>query len=974
MVSSNSRLMIRIEDRVAVRVRAAALSRMRAALLLGAAAVVAPALSLAQEAPLDELEEMVVTGTRIVRDGYEAPTPVSVVTSEELQSFASPNVADALNTLPALAGSTTPAASQTTASSGNSGINALNLRNIGTTRTLVMLNGQRIVASSSTGLVDINNIPQELIKRVEVVTGGASASWGSDAVGGVVNFILDTEYTGLKSSFQAGTTSYGDNTNGRFTLTGGTGFGGGRGHFLFSGSLERQDPIIFNRRDWNLQGWQAVVNPAYNATTNNSVPQRLVLDQISTANGLIGGIVTSGPLRGTAFGEGGDPYRFVYGTPVSGGQFQQGGPMWQQADIRGKHGSAPLASRMRGAGVLMNASWDLTDDIQISLMGSRNNSETRNWAFSLEDYGSVTIRSGNPFLPASVQTAMTANNLATISLGSMHPDLDIAKATGDRTVSRLALSVDGKFGDGWKWNAYYQYGQSKQAYSTPGMWNTAFLAKAYDAVINPVTGAIVCRVTLTNPADPCVPYNPMGIGVNSQAAVNYVQGNGITQERLNYLAQNVASASIDGTPFSLWAGEVSVAAGAEWRKEWMGRSSVDPYSMLGQWWAGNSRPSYGSFDVKEIFVETVVPLAKDMFLARSLDLQAAVRQEDYSTSGSVTAWKLGATWKPIDDITVRGSMSHDIRAPNLIELYSSGTANAPYILDPWQPSIASPGYGISVLNVGNPNLKPEKADSWGAGVVFQPSFLPGFGASVDYWDTDIEDAIGTALTEQQIVDNCFGGQTDFCSLIDFSAGPGSRILTVRRAPVNNANARYRGVDFEASYRFSPSVVPGDFSLRLLATNYLQNSTVNNGIETEIAGQNTTTGGGGTVPDWRYAATFTWTKDVWRAGLTARGLSNGTLNNYFVECTTACPVSNTRNVTINDNHIAGAIYFDTALSREFGFGPGSTANVFFNVRNLLDKDPAVAAAFGSFADTLSPANANLYDVLGRTLNAGVRVEF
>jgi len=951
--------------------------------VLGAAALGTVALAQSQLAAAAEpaesaagttLGEVVVTGTRVVRDGYEAPTPVSVVTTEELQGFASPNVADALNTLPSLAGSWTPAANQVNASSGNAGINALNLRNIGTNRTLVMLNGQRIVASSSNGLVDVNNIPQELIKRVEVVTGGASASWGSDAVGGVVNFILDTEYTGLKTSFQGGITSRGDNAKRKFTLTGGTEFGGGRGHFLFSGSIEDEDPIIHNTRGWNLKGWQVVVNPEYDATTNSGVPQRLVLDQISTANGLIGGIITSGPLRGTAFGEGGDPYSFVYGDLYSGGQFNRGGPMWKQADIRGKHGSAPLASEIRGVGALANVSWQLTDDTKISLLVSRNNSKTRNWAFSLEDYGSISIDSGNPFLPASVQAAMDANGLTSISLGTMHPDLDIAKGTGDRTVTRAVLSLDGSFGNGWGWNAYYQYGEAKQAYSTPGMWNTTFLEKAYDAVINPDTGAIVCRVTLTDPTDPCVPYNPMGIGVNNQAAVNYVQGNGVTQSRLNYLTQNVASFSIDGTPFSMWAGDVSMAAGVEYRREWMGKSSVDEYSMLGQWWAGNSRPSFGSFDVKEVFLETVIPLAKDLPFARSADLQAAVRWEDYSTAGAVTAWKVGTTWAPVDSVKFRGSISHDIRAPNLIELYSSGIAGAPYILDPWQPTIPSPGYGISVLNVGNPALKPEKADSWSAGVVFQPSFLPGFGASIDYWDTDVTDAIATALTEQQIVDNCFGGQNDFCSLIDFASGPGSRILTVRRSPVNNANARYRGLDIEASYRFGLGFVPGSFSLRVMATNFLQNSSVNNGIETEIAGQNSTIGGGGTVPDWRYTATFGWALDSWRASLTARGISAGTLNNYFVECTTGCPVSNTRNVTINDNHVAGALYLDASISRDFDFGTSSKANLFLNVRNLTDRDPAVVAAYGSFADTLPAANPNLYDVLGRVFSAGVRFEF
>lgn len=913
------------------------------------------------------VSEVVVTGSRVVRDGYEAPTPVSVVTTEELKSFATINVADALNTLPALAGSFTPAATQANASSGNSGINALNLRNIGTSRTLVLLNGQRIVASSSTGLVDINTIPQELIKRVEVVTGGASASWGSDAVGGVVNFILDDEYTGLKASLQGGTTNYKDNTNARFSLTGGRGFADNRGHITFSVYADGADPVIDNTRSWNLAGWQSVTNPAYSAT-NTSVPQRLILNQVATASGVISGIITSGPLKGTAFGAGGVPYSFHYGTLVNGGQDMVGGDMWQEADINGKHGGEPLASRTRGLGALVNTSWNITDNTKVSLMLSRNESQTANWAFSLEDYGSISIKSGNPFIPASVQAAMTAAGLSTISLGSMHPDLDIAVATGDRTVSRGVLSFDGKFGD-WKWNAYYQYGQSKQDYRTPGMWNTAFLAKAYDAVVNPTTGAIVCRVTLTNPSDPCVPYNPFGSGVNSQAAVNYVEGDGTTQWRVNYLQQNVASFSLNGNPFSLWAGEVSVAAGAEWRKEWMGESAVDKYSLLGQWWAGNSRPSYGSFNVKEAFLETVIPLAKDLQFAKSAELQLAAREEDYSTAGSVTAWKGGLTWAPIDDVKFRGSLSHDIRAPNLIELYSTGVASAPYILDPWQPNIPSPGYGISVLQVGNQALKPEKADSLGAGIVFQPTFLPGFGASVDYWSTDITDAIGSALTQQQIVDNCYAGQTSFCSLITWQNGPGSRILVVRRSQVNNAAAHYRGFDYEASYRFTTGFVPGNFSARVLATNYLANSTVVNGVLTDIAGVNSQT-----VPNWRWTASLTWNLDTWAASLSSRGVSNGVYDNYYVECTTGCPVSNTRNVTVSNNKIAGAIYFDGSISHDIEFGSGSKATVFLNVRNMLDKDPPVVAQFGSFADTLSAANPNLYDVLGRVFNAGVRVEF
>lgn len=975
MISTNSRLMSSVGEAAAasglgwcasISVRAA----VKIALLCPAAL-----LTLSQQAAAQRVdnagagvEQVVVTGSRIVRDGFEAPTPVSVVTAQELESFASTNVADALNTLPAIAGSWTPAGSQTNASSGNSGINALNLRNIGTNRSLILLNGQRVVSSSSTGLVDINTLPRELISRVEVVTGGASASWGSDAVGGVVNFILDENYTGLKASLRTGATSEGDNENSRFTLTGGTTFADGRGHVLFSTYRDSADPIIYNTRDWNLQGWQSITNPNYSAA-NHDEPERLVSNQVSTAAGVIGGIITSGPLKGTAFGPGGAPYDFEYGYLVSGGQYMVGGPMWQQADIRGKHGSEPLASETQDTGLFLNTSWELTDATNVSLMLSRNSSETRNWAFSLEDYGSITILSGNPFIPASVQAAMDAAGVESISLGSMHPDLDIAKATGDRTVTRATLSFDGTFGEGWGWNAYYQHGESKQDYATPGMWNTAHLRKAYDAVINPADGSIVCRVTLTDPTDPCVPYNPMGIGVNTPEAVYYVQGNGTMQQRLNYMKQDVAAFSVDGTPFTLWAGDVAIAAGAEWRREWMGKSWVDEMSLAGQWWAGNSRPSAGEFNVKEAFVEVGVPLANGAKLAQSADLLAAVRVEDYSTAGTVTAWKTGFTWSPVDAVTVRGSLSHDIRAPNLIELFSSGTGSAPYILDPWQPSIPSPGYGISVLNVGNPNLKPETADSWGLGLVFQPAALSGFAASVDYWDTDMTDAVGTALTQQSIVDNCFAGQTDFCSLVTWENGPGSRILVVRRSSVNNANARYRGLDIETRYRFSPSFMPGDVDLRLMATNFIENSSVNNGIKTDIAGQNS-----GSVPDWKWTASATWSHDNWRASLTARGVSDGVYDNYYVECTTGCPVSNTRNVTINENDIEGATYLDASFSRDVTFTGGTQLNVFLNVRNLLDEDPAVYARFGSFADTLTPANPNLYDVLGRVFSAGVQLEF
>lgn len=960
----------------------------RAAIVLGAAVLLMPRGAAAAEAAMDmdadagmdmemTLDEVTVTGSRVVRDGYEAPTPVSVVTAEELESFASNNIADVLKTLPAITGSTAPESMQVNASSGNAGINALNLRSIGAGRTLTLVNGQRIVGSSETGLVDVNTIPQELVKRVEVVTGGASASWGSDAMGGAVNFILDDTYTGTKLSATAGTTTYGDNSQTKFTFTHGRPFADGRGHVLFSGGFSHADPVIYNRRDWNLKGWQRVVNPEYGTGPglSTSVPNTLVLDRVSTYQGVIGGVIGSGPLRGTAFGPGGEPYQIEEGWLVQGGRFQQNSPMFEQLDIRGKHGSQPLASRMRGLSGFLNTTWDLTDDVTVGLMLNRNRSQTRNWAFSNEDYNSITIKSGNPFIPASVQQAMDDEGLSTILLGSMHPDLDIAKATGDRTVSRAALSFDGKFGAGWHWNAYYQYGESKQHYSTPGIWNVNRLAKAYDAVIHPDTGEIVCAVTLTDPDDPCVPYNPMGIGVNSPDAAYYIQGSGMTQTRVNHMSQNVAAFSVDGSPFSLWAGEVSIAAGAEWRREWMGRSWVDEMSVAREWWAGNALPSKGTYNVKEAFVEAVVPLAKDLPFVQSADLQAAVRVEDYSTAGTVTAWKLGATWAIVDSLKFRGSLSHDIRAPNLSELYANGRGGAPYVDDPWQTDLNGGqvvNYGTSTQTVGNPFLKPEVSDSWGAGLVFQPTFLPGFAGAVDYWDIKIDDAIASAGGLQTIVDNCHQGQSEYCDLITFGpGGPGvGRITGVRLSTVNNAQSALRGVDAEFSYRFSPEFMPGDVSLRLLGTRFLENSTTSAaGVYTDTVGNNT-----GSTPKFKYTFSANWSHADWRAGLTARGVSSGKYNINWIECSTDCPVSTSTNTTISQNDIKGAMWLDASVSKDLQFGSIPRANVFLNVRNLLNKDPVVVASSGSFGDTTSPSNPSLYDVMGRVYSAGIRLEF
>jgi len=944
--------------------------------VLGGLSLAVSSSVLAQDASVDNaesddqtLEEVVVTGTRVVRDGYEAPTPVSVMGIEQLESFASPNIADGLNTLPVLSGSSTPATSVSTASSGNSNINALNLRALGANRTLVLVDGQRSVASSISGLVDINLIPQDLVSRVEVVTGGASAAYGSDALGGIVNFVLDKEFTGLKTSAQFGGTTHGDGENWAGGLTYGTPFSQGRGHFTFSANYRYQSAIPTNTRDWNLEGWQFMNNPNY--TTENGQPRRLLLDQVGPSTGFAGGVITDTSFRGIAFGEGGTPYRIEYGDLVSDPDMRGGD--WEQTQVRGTRAGTSLLGGSRTESLFTRGSWDLTDNINVYAQAAYARDRNHNYAFSLEDTGGIELSVDNAFLPEEIRQAMIAEGVETFHMGSMHTDLPIATPTNERKVTRLVVGAEGSFGD-WSWDTYYQRGVSDIENVTKGIWVNSYTDLAYDAVFDS-TGAIVCRSTLTDPGNGCQPYNPMGIGVNSQAAIDYVTGDGVQMWRKQRLTQDVAAFTVAGSPFATWAGNVSVATGIEWRKESIGDGSNDPISEDRDWWVGGYLASEGSYNVKEAFLETVVPLAVDVPFAELVEFSGAVRATDYSTSGSVETWKLGLNWVPIEDVRFRTTLSHDIRAPNLEELFSRGGGGAPAIENPWivgEDGAPLTEY-ITSPRVGNPDLSPETADSIGVGIVLTPRFLPGLALSVDYWNIEIDGAIGLPGT-QDIIDGCFEGQSSFCSAIDFDSPDSNNIAVVRRTPFNYTTLIARGVDYEASYRFSLADVysrlPGMVELRALATNYRTMASTIDGVVDDTAGQNTSYG----PPSWKWNTSVSYALNAFRGSVTARGISSGVYDNDWIECSSDCPAATSKYMTVSSNHIDRAIFWDMALAYTFDYSDHQI-EAFANVRNIADSDPPIVAANpGGFGYTIASSNAQLYDVLGRTFTMGLRVNF
>jgi iron complex outermembrane receptor protein len=923
----------------------------------------------AQTAQAPAVEEIVVTGSRVVRDGYEAPTPVSVVGIEALQTAATSNLADSINQLPVLQGSSTPSTTATTTTTGQSAINGLNLRGLGTTRTLVLLNGQRTVGSILTGVVDVSELPQSLIERVDVVTGGASAAYGSDALTGVVNFILNTKFQGFKGEASGGVTTYGDNRNWKLNATYGTAFANDRGHFLVSSEAAADDGILNVDRAWNKQGYSFINNPTYTAT--NGQPRLLNTNHVALGPvASWGGTIAAGPLRGLTFGPGGGMYNLALGDIVQD-PLMRGGS-WDSQQVVSVRGAA-LFPRQNRQDVFTRASYDINDDTQVYAQAA--------WAH-LHSYssgapnffpGNLTLKTDNPFIPASIlPTLQPTGAVTTFLFGTMNMDLDNFRAVYDRRVLRFLLGAEGRvtaLDTDWKWDGYLSVGQTFGSLVSLHAIDQPRYRLAVDSVRAP-NGSIVCRSTLTNPNDGCVPYNPFGIGVNSAAAVNYLQGrNGWNNQRLN---QKVAAVNLHGDPFSTWAGPVSVAAGYEHREEKM-RQTSDPEEQANPsiWFQGAGQPYTGHVNVNDFYTEIVAPLAKDTVWAKSLDLNASVRATNYSTYGWVGTWKVGATYNPIDDIRFRATRSRNIRSPTLVDLFQAGTSMNNSLPDPFNNN-ATVNY--TSRTSGNPTLKAEKSDDTGLGVVLQPQFFPGFSLSLDYYHIDISDAVNTP-SAGDLVNLCFQGNAASCSSITRTGTGVSTFLLIQVQPQNFATEKARGFDIEASYTVPLSSInnnwDGRLGARVLATHYIS-YVINQGTVGSIPIEYAGVVSGNGVPSWRMQANLTYALDPINIGLTLRTISGGKNIATQIECSSGCPASTATNVTVDNNHVNSAFYTDLNIGYKVHMGERAESELFLNIRNLANRDPEIVPRGpGGTSYALFPTAVGLYDTSGRVFRAGVR---
>jgi len=877
----------------------------------------------------DGASDIVVTGSRVERAGFSAPTPVTVVGAPMLVDRAPSVLIDAIKLLPAARNTSTPTtASQTIGGTG--GGSYINLRGLGPNRTLVLLNGQRMIPTTNIGTVDIAALPQSLVKRIDIVTGGASAAYGSDAVAGVANLVLDTELNGIRGNVEAGVSSRGDGGSRKASLAWGGNLGD-RVHLVAGGEYYQADEITAKSRNYLYYTTGTVSNPAY--TTTNGQKTLIVAPYVYLNNATLGGLIIGGPLANTQFLPGGATASYAPCGPIAG--TSQVCPT-QRNDLTMFQRAVDVSAPQKRFSGYANLGFELTDHIKLraDFLYGESTTHFQSVPPATSVLGAYTIRRDNAYLPTAVAAQMDTAGITSFGLGRYSEEFGNTQFTRFTNVKRGSLALDADLGHSWKANAYAAYSESNYNWRYDNAPIPDLFNQQVDAVVNPANGQIVCRTTLTTPGNGCIPINLFGAGAPNVAAKSYSFGSALT---FLHSREFAAGASISGEPFSTWAGPVSVAAGAEYRWD-AATQTVDAIQQARRFAYNNQLPLDGRINVKEAYAETVVPLAKDMFLARTLEVNGAIRVTNYSTSGTVTTWKIGGNYEPFDGLRFRVVRSRDIRAPNILELNSQQVVvgSATTAIDPKTNTLAQfPSY-----TSGNKFLKPEIANTFSAGAIVRPGFLRGFNVSLDYYNIKIANAIQT-LSVQQTLNECQAGNTQICSFITRDAN--GALTSVTTPYANIATITTRGFDLEASYRFD--LGRGSLELRALG-NYLKNYIIDTGTSRiDFAGDLSVY----SIPKWG-----------WDLGATYR--NRGTSVNVDARRIGSGKYSGASDALIQNNNISGLWYFDAGVEQGIKTSHGELS-LYVRAENIFDQKPPV----------LFPVAGGNYDRVGPYIKVGARIK-
>jgi iron complex outermembrane receptor protein len=967
----------------------------------------------------ENVEQVVVSGSRISIGGYTAPTPVTTVDLAKLDSNAYANITDDVRQLPQVVSpSASYGFSQGAASPGTAGANLLNLRNLGITRTLVLFDGQRIVNSNLTGGVDITTLPSAIISRVDVVTGGASAAYGSDAVAGVVNFIIDHNFVGLKGNIQGGDTTNGDVRSVSAQTVWGENFAGDRGHVEVAAQYNlRPDTALLLDEKW-YRGAYLVSNPNYVAPGSAANPQFVVANHVGLAVATMGGIITASPagagtvgvngvtalapanaLRGIQFVGAGQVTQANFGN-VTGGSLSNGG------SLTDRESEAPwqtIGNPNATYSLFADGWYKITDTIKASLQMNYGYFTGKGDAQSFMQPANLTIKGDNAYIPASVQQAMIAGGISSFTMGTLNGNnFNNATATGEdytrqaagalapattynhRQLMRAVFTLDGSLGSDWLWNAYISHSQTRFWVRTNGVDVLANLEAAQDAVVvtpanrgtsNFALGSIVCRSSLpgqppfvvgkVTAAPGCQPLDVFGEGVASPSAIAYATGNNQDFENMT-LTMDVFEASMQGKlPWSLPAGDIAVAFGFHYRKE-AGKNVATSTGDAGGYSVGNySNFPSSDINVKEGFLEVEVPVLKNM-VVDSLDFNAAGRMTGYSTSGLVETWKLGFTSQVDEDIRLRSVWSVDIRAPTVQDLFAPANVNTGSATDP------KTGLPVSIIaNVlGNPALSPEVARTISGGVVLTPHWVPGLTFSLDWYNLNLTSGIA-AVSQNLILNTCTANINDpLCSALVFGGANGA-LSIINRVPVNIASQRTSGMDISANY--VTDFWDGTLDMSLSA-NYTDELTINSpgsppddyaGVMGQMASQIAG------ASKWKGILAATYATGPWSFTTQVRWYGSAILNNAW---NTGNQATAATRYTVPDSvyNIDPTAYIDLRVSYNWN----SNWQLYGAVDNLQNIPPALVPGYsGGIQSNGGPVHSvTQYDLLGREVRAGIRFNF
>ncbi|HHX83007.1 MAG TPA: TonB-dependent receptor, partial [Pseudomonadaceae bacterium] len=924
-----------------------------------------------------------------------------------------------LNQLPAFRPSTTPTTNGW--GSFNVGAQIVNLRGLGVNRNLVLVDGRRFAPVTREGTVDLNLIPSGLVQRTDVVTGGASAAYGSDAVAGAVNIILNKTLTGIKGQVDFGHSAEGDGDNTHLSLAGGTPFADGRGHFVIGGEYDKQQGIgdCFTR-DW-CQGGIVITNSGPGAVAGQPAFVRSATGGgfIANPGGVITGLTNGSPatlpirnLFGTgaiSFDNQGRPIPYTLGLPAAGITAAGG-------DVFSAFETAQLQVPVERHTLFAHADYEFSDRLRGFVEGSLGH--VSGDVLQSRYFGApLFIFPDNPYIPTEIRELISP---ASAAPSGVRPNNGAAafnmavlgQRRGDSSSEvdtyRLTFGLDGDFADGWRWDAYYQFADTERhqqvvdnmvtgasrVINRPGSGGVsnpdalAYWSWATDPVYDPADAAlpesqrrIVCRAAISpdpalrNAAADCAPFNPFGAGQASDAALDYVYRTLV--EDID-ISQHVVAANVQGTVASLWAGDLTMATGVEYRKDET-ELAHDNFSNSFAYFQNFGADYAAEQEVYEAYVETELPLVVGASWADSLVLNAAARRTRYEISGvggfnqaassndiGATTWKLGLLWDATDWLRLRATRSRDIRAPNFNELFQASASTFASVVNRFVPG--DPAQFPVGLSGGNPQLNAERAITTTYGMVVQPSegWLTGVRFSADYYDIKVNGYIGTPGGSQNIVDRCFYYNEPLtCPLIVF--GPDDSLAEIRNVNVNLQSLRSEGVDLEVAYSLPAanllSSLPGELSARLLSSHVITNETTLFGVIIDRAGE---TGGSGT-PDWLTSMFLTWQMDRFSTTWTGRYISSGILNAQWIGPDNPA-WDPSQPLTVNDNKVSSAFYMNLAASYNFDVGDESSLQLFGSINNLADRTPPSAPSLQY------PTNPVYFDQIGRSYRIGVRFSY